>query len=389
MTADFPSLIPSSRVYTPGVYPHANLLTMGGGSTQVRHSNNAVGDRLSLTFKAADSLTLVAIRQHFIKAGGGFESFLIDEAVWSGTPDPTRPDCTWRYAAPPAIVDVGCGKHDITVELEIVPDSPPPLSQIIFYATAEGFKHTVIQLDPAVVGYAGERDNPNYEEPDIQLTGGPFNEPYVAYTPLWLGNKTSVIFYELDGPTIEGDFGRGGLQLQNEVDMTVEGWLRLPSDWLQPDQQRRGTSTMPFWMDSGQSRDVDNNFSYSFFQPILLEGFFDNPAAEFVAYPMVYSNDGGTGYFREYAGANLMTKWWHFAYVRKDGISSYYFDGVKFQENEIDFQFGDKGDSTDYTGPYVYISPGWGEFGQWRIVVGRALYETDTIQVPTAPFIKP
>lgn len=390
MTAEFPSIIPSSRVYTPGVYPYANLRAMGGDATQVRHSNIASGDRLILTFNAVDDSTLITIRQHFINAGGRAESFLIGNDVWSASVDPTRPNCTWIYAAPPSVTDVGCGKHNITVELVKVPDPPPPLPQIVFYATADGFKHAVIELDPEVVEYAGERDDPNYVEPDIQLTGGPFNEPYVAYTPLYRGSTTSNIFYELDGPSLPGDQGRGGLQLQNEVDMTVEGWLRLPSDWLNRDPAIRRRDCMPFWMDAGLGRNPDGSSNYSFLQPILLEFFFFNPEAKFVAYPMVYGENSGTGWFREYDGnlASLIEKWWHFAYVRKDGISYFYFDGVKFKDNEIDFEFGDTRD-TDYTGPYVYISPGWGSFGQWRIVVGRALYETDTIQVPTRPFIRP
>jgi hypothetical protein len=141
MTANFPSLTPSSRTYTPGIYPHANLRTLGGKSTQVRHSNNAVGDRLSLTFKAADSLTLVAIRQHFIKAGGLFSIFDLPLALWSGTPEPSYAGGRWKYASSPSVVDVSCGIYNITVELETVSEvegeRPIPIGWLFEFLPSE------------------------------------------------------------------------------------------------------------------------------------------------------------------------------------------------------------------------------------------------------------
>jgi hypothetical protein len=339
---------------------------MGGRSLQVRHSSTSVGDRLALTFNAVDDFTLVAIRQHFINAGGGFESFLIDKAVWSGTPDPTRPDCTWKYAGQPIVTDVGCGKHDITVELVMVPDLPPPLPQIIFYPTATSFEYVEIALEPDTVTYSQPRDAVGWTPPTLVSSGGPFNEPYVASTPRIQGFPGNDLYFEMDQ-----------LQLPPSVDLTLEGWARLPEDW-----KDKPSNPNILRMSANRSLQTGVGDLYMLFLN-------ETPP---VAYPLLYAysdtidgTDGGIGYDDEFSDATVI-QWMHWAFVRSQNGSVFYVNGIKLKE--VDFAFGNRGEGADFSVPFIFLLTD-GDIAQHRLVIGRALYETDTIQVPTRPFYKP
>jgi hypothetical protein len=121
--AAFPALIPSARRLTPGQHLHTPLRTMGGRQTQVRHSNTVIGYRVSLAFDSLTNQQLASFKEHFISLRGSFRTFDLPAAAWTGTTDPTVTGCSWRYISRPAVVDVGCGRHGLSVELEMVPEA--------------------------------------------------------------------------------------------------------------------------------------------------------------------------------------------------------------------------------------------------------------------------
>jgi len=116
----FPSLTPSSRTFTPSVFPHASMRTLGGSQHQVRHSNSAVGAILELSFQSVTANDLLAIRVHFIKVAGLFEAFTLPAEVWSGTQDATLVNNTWQYTDRPTASESGCGFYTVAISLRSI-----------------------------------------------------------------------------------------------------------------------------------------------------------------------------------------------------------------------------------------------------------------------------
>jgi hypothetical protein len=118
--ATFPALIPSGRTFTPGEYGQTTWRSMGGRSSRSRHSNIITNQRLRLTFLGLDQAGLVQILGHWINRRGRALTFGLPPETFSGTADPavfTPAGYAWRYVARPAVDDVPCGLHDVTVEL--------------------------------------------------------------------------------------------------------------------------------------------------------------------------------------------------------------------------------------------------------------------------------
>jgi hypothetical protein len=128
MTA-FPALVPSSRTFTPGDRAHALLRSMGGRSTQVRHSNVVTGQQLQLVFKALPEASMLAVQLHYISRRGQFATFSLPSAIWSGTTDQTISGYSWRYISMPTVTEPICGRFDVSLTLEMMADyAPPPMT---------------------------------------------------------------------------------------------------------------------------------------------------------------------------------------------------------------------------------------------------------------------
>ena len=122
--ASFPALIPSSRTFTPGLYPHSEIPTLSGLQTRVMTSNVQLNQMLRLSFAALTETEMLSIRAHYIGQQGRFLSFTIPDNLLSGMSTPasfTPTGYSWTYVAPPQISDVACGRYDVSVELATVP----------------------------------------------------------------------------------------------------------------------------------------------------------------------------------------------------------------------------------------------------------------------------
>lgn len=130
----FPTLIPSTRTYSPGALPHTTHRVYNGSEARVRHSNAVLGARLRLFFPAITTDQLRTVIEHYSVQQGRFLPFAIPDSLVSGTTTPstfTPTGYQWRYAANPTVEDIsvdgGTNLHNLTVELETV----PPESSII------------------------------------------------------------------------------------------------------------------------------------------------------------------------------------------------------------------------------------------------------------------
>lgn len=128
--AAFPSLVPTGRTFTPGVYPHTTLAVYNGRQVRVRHSNSAIGGQLRLTFQLLTRAEKLLIRDHYAAQLGGFLPFALAADLLLDVADTSTIELSgyaWRYAEPPRVVDVAIdstsplNRHDVEVALECVP----------------------------------------------------------------------------------------------------------------------------------------------------------------------------------------------------------------------------------------------------------------------------
>lgn len=119
----FPSLIPSTRTFTPGIYPHTVFAGMSGKSNRVRNSNAMLQSQLRLSFQAITEAEMLSILAHYNGQQGSFLSFPLPSAVWSGgtASDFELSGYGWIYREPPTVEDLMCGGHNVELTLETVP----------------------------------------------------------------------------------------------------------------------------------------------------------------------------------------------------------------------------------------------------------------------------
>jgi hypothetical protein len=153
MTA-FPALIPSSRTFTPGDRAHALLRSMGGRSTQVRHSNVITGQQLQLVFSYLTEANMLAVQMHYINRRGQFGTFSLPSAVWSGSTDRTISGYSWRYISMPKVDEPFCGRFTVSLTLEMVAEYAPPTATGDAYVLIPRAIVTMAALIPAVSGNA-------------------------------------------------------------------------------------------------------------------------------------------------------------------------------------------------------------------------------------------
>lgn len=120
----FPSLIPSTRIFTPGEYPHTAYQAWSGIESRVRHSNAMLSSSLRLIFVAIDEADMLSILSHYNGRQGGYLAFAIPSQLLSGVSaaaDYTLTGYQWRYVEPPIIDDIPCAGHSVEIVLETVP----------------------------------------------------------------------------------------------------------------------------------------------------------------------------------------------------------------------------------------------------------------------------
>ena len=128
MTAFPSSIIPSTRTYSPGAFPHTAHGVYDGSQVRVRHSNTVLGGWLRLFFPAISTAELLTVISHYSGQRGRFLPFAIPNDLLSGVDTPadfTPAGHQWRYAARPTVEDIsiagGTNRHNLTIELETVP----------------------------------------------------------------------------------------------------------------------------------------------------------------------------------------------------------------------------------------------------------------------------
>lgn len=341
--AFFPLLPPSSRTFTPSVFPQAMLRTMGGLQSQVRHSNALVGGTVRLTYNAITPEQLQQFRSHFLSCAGLYATFAPPAEVWSGTIDPTPEGYSWKYQSRIAITDVGCGYHNVAITLEMMPGDPmviavlpepepePPVSEneIIVYATAS----ELIALGDFD---SFEDQSQDFGREPFVPDGGPFDEPYIENSQFDNNYRINPIGDRLNPGT---------------DDYTLELWVR----W-------NGQTALTVLMFDNVSFDeirIDITDTQIFGEILEFDTF-------------TFTNVSATA---------ATTDWLHIALSRQNGIQRFYAGGSQVGSDlSVNIPFS----------PDTWIATrADADMGQMRYTKGEALYTGATYTVPTQPFFVP
>lgn len=116
--ADFPSLTPETRTYTPGSYAVLRAGSLSGGDFPVRKTNAATGYLLSLTFVSSSASQSSTIFSHYA-IQNRFNPFDLPSSITDGGGFSLPSGYQWIYASAPEVT-FSPGNVAVTVELELV-----------------------------------------------------------------------------------------------------------------------------------------------------------------------------------------------------------------------------------------------------------------------------
>jgi hypothetical protein len=116
--ADFPSLTPQSRVYTPGSFAVLRSGTLSGDDISVRRNNAVFDHRLLLTFVSDSTADQNAVFIHYA-IQNRFQPFDLPASVLSGAEISLPSTYQWIYAGPPEVTQ-DPGVVTVSVELQLV-----------------------------------------------------------------------------------------------------------------------------------------------------------------------------------------------------------------------------------------------------------------------------
>ena len=122
--ANFPSITPSTRLYTQCNFPSAIQASSNGVTTGFRRGNRRINQTLQLSFNNLTESQVTQIRNHFDGQNGSFSIFYLSAEVWAGYTTPPVAlvsDFAWLYANAPTISDGIVSKWNVEIELISVP----------------------------------------------------------------------------------------------------------------------------------------------------------------------------------------------------------------------------------------------------------------------------
>ena len=118
--SNFPSVKPSSRVWTPGARAQSVYQTLDGIEVRFIHGSRTTGQRLTLNFENVTDAVGKSITDHYASNGTTYGVFDLPADVFAGmtsyahTNEATN---KWRYASPPQVTYTVPGYQSVSVEL--------------------------------------------------------------------------------------------------------------------------------------------------------------------------------------------------------------------------------------------------------------------------------
>jgi hypothetical protein len=121
--ADFPSLEPTSRVYTLGDTPQAVHEGVSGVGVRFKQGSDFVLQRLTLGYEYLTESEAQQLIDHFDGQEGSLIAFDLPSTIWTGytTPPVSSSDYQWRYSRGFEVNLAAPLRYNVSIELETVP----------------------------------------------------------------------------------------------------------------------------------------------------------------------------------------------------------------------------------------------------------------------------
>ena len=116
----FPSIKPTSRVWTPGVRAQSVYETLDGIEIRFLHGERVTKQRLALTFNNIPEAQGRQITDHYAESDTTYNIFDLPAEVFAGQGSYDHTNETtnsWRYASPPQVSYGRPGYQSISIEL--------------------------------------------------------------------------------------------------------------------------------------------------------------------------------------------------------------------------------------------------------------------------------
>lgn len=121
--AFYPTLKPTVRRYTLGIFPVTIETGFGGGNTRFLHSSTSSSYKLELGYENLSESEAATIRSHYRGQDGSHQSFQLPSDIWAGYTnlnDVVAFDTQWIYDAAPEETQKSAGFIDLSVTLRSV-----------------------------------------------------------------------------------------------------------------------------------------------------------------------------------------------------------------------------------------------------------------------------
>lgn len=122
--AVFPSLTPSSRNFTPGVYPQREYRALSGAVVKRTFGNKPYGAKLKLEYENVPDSTAVTLINHYQLQTSTNSRFTLSTNVTAGMSSSlatlasaSADNLRWEYAEPPEVSSVRPGFSTVRITL--------------------------------------------------------------------------------------------------------------------------------------------------------------------------------------------------------------------------------------------------------------------------------
>ena len=122
--ADFPSYAPSSRSYSPGIYPQKSYKSLSGYVVKRTFGDRPSSAKLDLEFSNISDDKVVAILNHYRAQTARNARFRLSTKVLTGLNSSLQQlasgsadDMRWEYESPPQVQSVRGGVSSVRVSL--------------------------------------------------------------------------------------------------------------------------------------------------------------------------------------------------------------------------------------------------------------------------------
>jgi hypothetical protein len=130
---DFPAIKPTSRSYSPGIYPQNTFEAQNGAKTIIRYSQKRVNATLTLGFSNISDADAALILANYEDVNSDWDYVTFDRGyATSGVTDTSLlaylkesgSSLKWRYSAPPSVTSSFKGKSNVSCSFVACLDSP-------------------------------------------------------------------------------------------------------------------------------------------------------------------------------------------------------------------------------------------------------------------------